>query len=76
MEIERVRALKELEEREGKVRDYRRSRAVEIKSQIVERQQQRLIDNELKDQETQAMLQQLENMRVEDQEVRGCVQIG
>ena len=69
MEIERVRALKELEEREGKVRDYRRSRAVEIKSQIVERQQQRLIDNELKDQETQAMLQQLENMRIEDQEV-------
>ena len=69
MEIERVRALKELEVREGKVRDYRRSRAVEIKSQIVERQQQRLIDNELKDQETQAMLQQLENMRIEDQEV-------
>ena len=69
MEIERVRALKELEEREGKVRDYRRSRAVEIKSQIVERQQQRLIDNELKDQETQAMLQQLENLRIEDQEV-------
>ena len=44
MEIERIKAMKALEEREGLVKASRRKRAGEIKEQIVERQNQRLID--------------------------------
>ena len=53
MEIDRVRAIKALEEREHALQEMRSKRAKEIKQQILERSQQRLIDNELKDQETQ-----------------------
>jgi hypothetical protein len=53
MEIDRVRAIKQLEEREHALQETRTKRAAEIKAQILDRQQQRLIDHELKDQETQ-----------------------
>ena len=53
MEIDRVRTIKALEEREASLQEMRTGRAKEIKQQILERRQQRLIDNELKDQETQ-----------------------
>ena len=82
MEIERVKALKHAEEKESSIVAVRRKRAGEIKDQIVERQNQRLIDGiassqtmtapshacaeELKDQETHAMLAAMEKLRIEE----------
>eukprot|EP00912_Choanoflagellata_sp_UC4_P000755 UC4_evm1s473 len=66
MEIDRVKALDMYSTREEAAHRQRLEGAEEIKHQIKQREQQRLIDEELKDQETQAMLQYLEQLQEED----------
>lgn len=66
MEIERVKELKRQEQAEIDLRRRRAQGALEIKEQMSEREQQRMIEEELRDQETQAILQRMQDMKAED----------
>lgn len=66
MEEERVRGIREAEQRDRKIREQRRAGAKEIVGQIEMREQQKLIEEELRDQETQAILRQLDEDREKD----------
>eukprot|EP00048_Salpingoeca_helianthica_P021820 m.14585 g.14585 ORF g.14585 m.14585 type:complete len:530 (-) comp6463_c0_seq1:162-1751(-) len=66
MEYERVRALQEYEAREVHARDKLQRCALDIRTQISEREQQRLLDEELRDQETQAVIAQMRRMQADE----------
>merc|ERR1739841_185296 len=66
METDRVRALKEYEDRDNAKRLERLMGAQVLHQQIEEREQHNLLDQEKKDQETKAMLQYLEKLKQED----------
>ncbi|XP_020602402.1 cilia- and flagella-associated protein 45-like [Orbicella faveolata] len=68
MEVERLKALKEYEEREKVAHFERLKGAKVIQLQITDNEQSRLLDEERKDQETKAMLQYLEKLQQEDME--------
>eukprot|EP00731_Ephydatia_muelleri_P011636 Em0006g530a len=68
MEIDRVKAIQEYEQRENERQLQRLKGAEVIQKQILEREQQRLLEAERREQETQAMLQYLERLQVEDLE--------
>ncbi|RDD41751.1 Cilia- and flagella-associated protein 45 [Trichoplax sp. H2] len=68
MEIDRVKAIEEQEKRE-KERKVELLRGAQIlQKQIAEREQQGLLESELKDQETSVMLKYLEKLQEEDLE--------
>lgn len=66
METDRVRALKEYEDRDNAKRLERLMGAQVLHQQIEEREQHSLLEQEKKDQETKAMLQYLEKLKQED----------
>eukprot|EP00049_Salpingoeca_infusionum_P023540 m.12674 g.12674 ORF g.12674 m.12674 type:complete len:568 (-) comp5852_c0_seq1:321-2024(-) len=68
MELERIRGLKLEEEREAAIKKMRTARAQEIRQQITEAEQRRLIEEELRDQETQGLLANIKKMQQEDLE--------
>ncbi|XP_065920650.1 cilia- and flagella-associated protein 45-like [Dysidea avara] len=68
MEIDRVKALQEFEQKEKEKQLQRLKGAEVIQQQIEQREQQRLLDAEKKDQETRAMLQHLNKMQQQDYE--------
>lgn len=73
MEIDRVKAIQDYEQRENERQLQRLKGAEVIQKQILEREQQRLLDAERREQETQAMLQYLERLQVEDLQDRKSV---
>lgn len=68
MEVERLKALKEYEDREKAAHFERLKGAKVIQLQITDNDQSRLLEEERKDQETKAMLQYLEKLQQEDME--------
>lgn len=68
MENDRLYALKEYEERENRKKYERLRGAGVLKTQIVENEQQRLLDQNKKDLETSAMLEYLNKLQKEDME--------
>lgn len=68
MEVERIKALKEYEEREKAMHFERLKGARVLQQQITDREQSRLLDDERKDQETKVMLQYLDKLQKEDME--------
>ena len=68
MEIERLRALKEFEEKERQYHIDRLKGAKVLEQQIAAREQQRVLDAEKREQETQALLKYLERLQEEDLE--------
>ena len=68
MEIDRLRALKEFEEKERQYHIDRLKGAKILDQQITAREQQRVLDAEKREQETQALLKYLERLQEEDLE--------
>ena len=66
IEIERLRALKEYEEKEKQHQIDRLKVAKVLEQQIATREQQRILDGEKHEQETQAFLCYLERLQEED----------
>lgn len=68
MEVERLKALEQYEERERARYEEMKQGAAVIRQQINERKQERLMEAELKDMETRAMLKHLDDLALEDKE--------
>ena len=68
MEIDRLRALKEFEEKERQYHIDRLKGAKILDQQITAREQQRVLDAEKREQETQVLLKYLERLQEEDLE--------
>ncbi|XP_031566387.1 cilia- and flagella-associated protein 45-like [Actinia tenebrosa] len=68
MEVERLKALVEYEEREKAKQEERLEGAKVLRDQIKDNEQYRMLEEERKDQETVAMLQYLDKLQVEDME--------
>lgn len=70
MEIERLKALKEQEEREYMRKEAQRDGAIVIVDQIKEREKQRIRAQELLEKEKSQMLKQIDILRSEEHEVQ------
>ena len=66
MEIERLRALKEYEEKEKQHQIDKLKGAKVLEQQMATREQQRILDSEKHEQEIQALLRYLERLQEED----------
>jgi len=66
MESDRLRVLKEFEDRDNAKRLERQAGAMVLHCQIAEREQHQKLEEEKRDQETKAMLQYLEKLQEED----------
>ena len=66
MEIERLKKLQYLEEKEAKRVEAQRRGAAVIIDQIKDREQQRLKEREMLEKEQQQMLKNIEKMKEED----------
>ncbi|XP_033641506.1 cilia- and flagella-associated protein 45-like [Asterias rubens] len=66
MEVERQRALQLQEEIESQKKEERYEGASQVLTQIAQREEERLLDQERKDQEALHMLKYLEKLQVED----------
>ena len=68
MEVERLRALQEYEDKEKQYHLERLKGAKVLEQQIADREQQQALEAEKRDQETQALLRYLERLQQEDLE--------
>jgi len=68
MEIDRVKALQAAAERDQQLKKTRFHGANQIKSQIQEREEQAMLDEELKEQEVQAMLGQIKQLQLQEEQ--------
>ncbi|XP_064407345.1 cilia- and flagella-associated protein 45-like [Halichondria panicea] len=66
MEIDRIKSLRDYEQKQNSKAQQRRRGAGMIREQIEDREQRRLLEAEKKDQETQSMLHYLERLQQED----------
>lgn len=66
MEVERIRAIQLQEDIEAKKKEERYEGASQVLTQIAQREEERLLDQERRDQEAQHMLKYLEKLQMED----------